>query len=360
METWRSAMPEGMHLKSDGFASSLFAPNAGATLGDYCRGHDIDYDDERFLVRLETFIDYGLDFQRRYVPDVDQRNVVSLRRQRECFELTLDDETVIAAEKVILAVGITHFGYTPPVLARLPAAKVMHSSALSQVTQFAGRDVIVVGAGSSAVDLAVLLSRCGAKTRLLARGDAIRFDTPPSRAGKRSYWRRLRHPKSGLGPGLRSWLYCSFPRAFRLMPDSIRIACLHRHLGPKSQYHLRQTIERDVPVMLNHEIVQAEATDDGVRLSCRNGAGELTTVETEFVIAATGYRADCERLAFIDPKLRSAIESVDGYPRLSSCFESSAPGLYFVGLAAAGSFGPLMRFVYGVEYAAKRLGMHLR
>ena len=47
-------------------------------------------------------------------------------------------------------------------------------------------------------------------------------------------------------------------------------------------------------------------------------------------------------------------------PVLSQRFESSVPGLYFTGLAAAPSFGPVMRFVFGVEYTAKLLARHLK
>jgi len=31
------------------------------------------------------------------------------------------------------------------------------------------------------------------------------------------------------------------------------------------------------------------------------------------------------------------------------------PGIYFAGLAAANSFGPVMRFAYGAGFAARRL-----
>jgi hypothetical protein len=40
---------------------------------------------------------------------------------------------------------------------------------------------------------------------------------------------------------------------------------------------------------------------------------------------------------------------------LKSNFESSVPGLYFVGLAAANSFGPVMRFAFGASFAAETL-----
>jgi hypothetical protein len=40
---------------------------------------------------------------------------------------------------------------------------------------------------------------------------------------------------------------------------------------------------------------------------------------------------------------------------LSSSLESSVPGIYFVGIAAANSFGPVMRFAFGAGFAARRL-----
>ena len=46
-------------------------------------------------------------------------------------------------------------------------------------------------------------------------------------------------------------------------------------------------------------------------------------------------------------------------PELSRRFESSVPGLYFLGLTAAVSFGPLMRFMYGDEFAARRITQDL-
>jgi hypothetical protein len=73
------------------------------------------------------------------------------------------------------------------------------------------------------------------------------------------------------------------------------------------------------------------------------------------VIAATGYRVDLRRLAFFSPEIASEIRSIEHTPVLSSNFASSVPGLYFVGVASANSFGPLMRFACGAEWTAKRI-----
>jgi hypothetical protein len=40
---------------------------------------------------------------------------------------------------------------------------------------------------------------------------------------------------------------------------------------------------------------------------------------------------------------------------LNKYFESSVPGLHFVGYLSAASFGPAMRFVYGCDFAARRI-----
>jgi hypothetical protein len=83
------------------------------------------------------------------------------------------------------------------------------------------------------------------------------------------------------------------------------------------------------------------------------------SIATDHVIAATGFRVDLRRLPFMHEDLRRRVRTVGSMPVLSSNFESSVSGLYFVGLAAAGSFGPLMRFMYGTEFAARRITEHI-
>jgi hypothetical protein len=44
---------------------------------------------------------------------------------------------------------------------------------------------------------------------------------------------------------------------------------------------------------------------------------------------------------------------------VSDNFETAVPGLYATGLTAMETFGPLMRFMVGSEFAAPRLASHL-
>jgi len=99
--------------------------------------------------------------------------------------------------------------------------------------------------------------------------------------------------------------------------------------------------------------------DDRVRLGVSTGGAEPQDIMFDYVIAATGYRVDVDRIEFLDESLRGRIDTVENTPILSSNFESSVLGLYFVGPAAANSFGPLQRFAVGAKFAARRVARKL-
>lgn len=79
----------------------------------------------------------------------------------------------------------------------------------------------------------------------------------------------------------------------------------------------------------------------------------------DHIIAATGYKVDLGRISFLNQAVLKEIRSVERTPVLSADFESAVPGLYFVGTAAANTFGPLLRFAFGAGYTARRLSKHL-
>ena len=115
-----------------------------------------------------------------------------------------------------------------------------------------------------------------------------------------------------------------------------------------------------VPMLLGYSIAQAAASSGGVRLSLRSEDGSFLEHETEHVIAATGYKPDLRRLEFLDVAIRNELRSLTNSPTLSADFQSSVRGLYFVGIAAANDFGPMMRFAYGSDYTAHRVARHLQ
>jgi len=354
MNSWLAHMPEGMLLKSDGFASSLYDPEGNCTLARFCSEQKIDYADAGLPVRLDTFSSYGLAFKDRMVPELEDRQVTALDRMADSFRLRLDDGEVFQARRVILAVGISHFDYVPQNLRNLPPECLTHSSAHRHLAPFKDRSVVVIGGGSSATDLAGLLCDAGADVQLVARQPELKFHNKPS--GKpRSLWQQIRHPGSGLGPGLRSRFFSDAPAIFHYFPEQLRFDIVRKHLGPSGGWFAKDKVVGRVPLLLGWTPQQGEVEKGKVRLHLRARDGREKEVVADHIIAATGYKVDIERLRFLSPEIRSNLRSVESTPVLSSKFESSVPGLYFVGIAAANSFGPVMRFAFGAAFAARNL-----
>jgi len=354
MDSWLAHMPKGMMLKSDGFASDIYDPEKAFTLRQFCAEQGIEYAATGVPVHLDTFSAYGLAFRDRMVPELEDKLVVSVERVAGGFLLRLDDGETFQARRVVLAIGITHFEYVPENLAHLPAEFLSHSARHREVEPFRGRSVVVIGGGASALDLAGLLQEAGADVQLVSRREELKFHSQPT--GKpRSQWQQIRHPQSGLGPGMRSRFFANAPGAFYYLPERIRLGAVRRSLGPSGGWFIRDKVIGKMPLHLGCTPQSAEVKNGKVHLSIQAADGSKKEIVTEHVIAATGYRVDLERLKFLNPEIRSQLKTVGGAPALSSTFESSMPGLYFAGVAAANSFGPVMRFAFGAGFAARTL-----
>jgi thioredoxin reductase len=351
MDSWLRHMPKGMLLKSDGFASNIYDPDGDFTLERYCSEQGIPYSDTGLPVSLDTFAAYGLAFRERMVPDLEDTMVVSLDRDSSGFRLSLEGGEELMARRAVLAVGITHFEYLPPSLAHLPPEFLSHSFRHHNLEPFKGRSAAVIGGGASAIDLAGLLQDVGAEVQLVARQASLRFHSAPKNK-PRSRWQRIRHPQSGLGPGLRSRFFSDAPNLFHHLPERLRLETVRRALGPSGGWFAKEKLVR-VPILLGYTPQRADIHGGRVRLQLCSANGDEREALAEHVIAATGYRVDAGKLTFLSTGIRSQLKAVEGGPVLSSAFESSVPGLYFVGVAAANSFGPLMRFAFGAGFAAR-------
>jgi cation diffusion facilitator CzcD-associated flavoprotein CzcO len=213
MQTWLENMPRGMHLKSEGFASSLYDPGNTFTLSSFCEENGLPYADIGLPVPLTTFATYGLEFHRRFVRQLEQQRVISLRREGRIFILELENGQTLSAQTVVMAAGLSYFSYMPPSLSKLPEEFVSHSSSHHVLDRFKGRAIVVVGAGASAVDLALLLYRAGASVQLIARKSFIHIHDPPDYINA-SRIQRLRMPITGIGPGWKLFLCTNAPPAF--------------------------------------------------------------------------------------------------------------------------------------------------
>jgi thioredoxin reductase len=358
MEFWLKHMPKGMHLKSEGFASSLYDPGSMFALKDYCKENKLPYSDLGLPVPLEQFTSYGLEFQKRYAPDVITQKVTSLQRSGDGYRITLDNGDLIEARRVVIAVGLTYFEYLPAELASLPREAVTHSAAHSVLDQFKGRQVAVVGAGASALDTAALLDQAGASVQLVARTKKLKYHDPPKGSGP-GWVEQLNAPVTGIGFGWKLWMCANLPLVFRLMPEKFRIEQVRKVLGPAPCWFIKDQVEGKVKMHLGVNLKGASYQNGRVKLEIADASGARKTVEVDHVIAATGYQYDVHRISFIDPTILSRLKCVGQTPQLSTHFESSEKNLYFIGITAAHTFGPLLRFAFGAGFAAPRIAGHL-
>jgi thioredoxin reductase len=158
---------------------------------------------------------------------------------------------------------------------------------------------------------------------------------------------------------MRSRFFANAPWAFQYLPESLRIDLVKRTLGPSGGYFIHDMVVGKVPMHLGCTIEVADVKDNKVHLHVKRADGTAKELITDHVIAATGYKVDLKRLSFLSDDLRREIRTTGGAPVLSRGFESSVPGLYFAGLAAANSFGPVMRFAFGAGFAAQRISAAL-
>ena len=358
MHLWRAHMPRGMHLKSEGCASNLSAPRDGYTLRQYCADASLPYGEYGAPVPLETFTQYGLSFQQRLVPTVENVPVTALAKPSSSFELRLATGETFRASKVVVATGMSHTAHTPTALAPLPLELRSHSGDHHDLNAFKGRDVTVIGGGQSALEIAALLGEAGAAVRLLVRQPAVLWNPAPS-SSPRSYYARLLRPMSHLGPGLGPWLYSNAPGVFRHLPRRIRLAKVKTVLGPAGAWWLRERVIGRLPIMGGYAVQRAEIQGQRVLLHLHGVDGDRRQVVTEHVIAATGYRFALKSLPFLGEHLLAQLQSVAQTPVLSRNFESSVPGLYFTGLASANQFGPAMRFLHGSNFTASQVSRHI-
>jgi thioredoxin reductase len=354
MQFWRAHMPEGMHLKSDGVASDLFDPDASFTLKQFCTDTRLPYHDTALPVALDTFVNYGVAFQKKFAPNLEQRLVAGLKRAPKGFALTLDDGEVVSARKVVIATGINSYRHIPSSIAHLPPELLTHSSEHRDLRPFEKRSVVVLGGGSSATDLAALLMDAGANVQLVARGSRIRFLSGGD-LRKRSLWDEIRHPTSGIGPGWRSRFYSDAPWLFRRLPERLRLLIVRRTLGPAGGWFMKEKVIGRVPITLGCRPESAEVKNNKVELTLKSTDGSARKVVADHVIAATGYKIDMRRCEFLDAGILAGLAMIENTPILSATMESSVPGLYLTGAATANSFGPVMRFAFGARFVAPHL-----
>jgi lysine/ornithine N-monooxygenase len=351
MDLWERCMPTGMFLRSSWEASAIADPDGALSLDAYEAAHAVRISRP---IPLADYLRYARWFQRSAVPDVDTRRVERVEPVDNGLEAQLEDGDALAARRVVIATGPAGFARRPAAFDGLSAPLVRHSSELRELDGYAGRRTAVVGAGQSAIELAALLHEAGADVEVIARAGRVRWL-------RRSGWlhgrdgalRRMLYPPTDVGPVGLSWLV-AVPDAFRHVPEPLAGRIAHRCIRPAASSWL---VERTagVAMSLGRSVASATAGGEGMRLELDDGGCR----EVDRVVLATGFQLRADRHPLLGPELRSRLQTRDGMPVLGPGFVSSVPGLHFVGAFAAGSFGPVMRFVSGTPFTGRALAAHL-
>lgn len=345
MSFWESHMPEGMLLRSPWAGSHFSDPRSQFTLDAFklVNGNHLSAP-----LPLKRFIDYGRWFQRCAVPRVDSRRVARIDVGPLGLRLILEDGELVTSRRVVIASGILPFARKPLEFSELSAAHASHTSEHRDLREFQGRRLIVIGAGQSALETAALLHEMGTEVEVIVRAPAIRW------LHQRPLFHRwpvsaLLYAWPDVGPAGLSHVIAA-PNIFNKLPRDLQDRLAPRSIRAAGAAWLKPRLQ-GVPITLNRTVRSAIVSQDEVKLTLDDGSER----RADHVLLATGYRVNIGMYRFLSAELLSSIRQVDGYPVLDSAFGSSLPGLHFLGSPAAWSFGPLMRFVAGADFASRAL-----
>ena len=196
-----------------GESSNLFDPKSDFTLENFSRGKGTRLSpipaagETRNLHRLWTGLSGTIRPSRR------AERLVALIATDRGYELSFSIAWRLSRPGgSCLAIGVVPFKHTPSSLAHLPMELTSHSSDYGPLDRLEGQEVTVLGGGSSALDVAALLSMRGAAVTIISRHQYVNSNP----AGFRS----LRAPENLVS--FRQW-----PRRRVVVADLWRRAAIH-------------------------------------------------------------------------------------------------------------------------------------
>ena len=333
MSFWREQMPTDMYLRS---GPDWHLDTAGEhTFAAYFEDRGLSRA-EHDPVPIGVFLDHTDWFRQQKGFDVDERLVDTVETDDTgAFVASMEDGTTITAEKVLAAPGIRHFVTLPAWHEGVPEHRRAHTVDLVDFDELAGARVVVVGGRQSAYEWAALLCDHGA-----ASVDVVHRHPAP--AFERVSWEFV-DPYVEQTLAQRGW-WRSLPpeqqRAIALEFWQVGRLTLEPWLTPRLKPDL-------VTVHASCEVVDVEEGDEATLLGLTDGS----RLSADFVVFASGYRADIGRVPYLEPVL-DTLAVTDGFPQLSEGFETSVPGLFITGFASTRDFGPFYGFTKGCPSSA--------
>jgi FAD-dependent urate hydroxylase len=350
MTFWSENMPVGMFLRSGWSATHIAHPTDRFSLEEFIAASGKSFTRP---VPLDRFVAYGQWFQQQVAPDLDRRKIAEIDKDPKGFRVTLEDGEVHTSKRVVVAAGIGAFPIRPEQLDNLPVELASHASQHSDLRTFAGKQILVIGSGQSALESAALLHEGGALVEVIARRTHIHWLqgvlSTTLHYGMGKFVKKLLYNPADVGPAGMSQLMAR-PDLVRILPRSIQDKLWKRAVRPAGSGWLRSRLQ-NVPIRLGRSVRSAVEESGRVRVKLDDGSERLV----DHVLMGTGYRVDISKYGFLSPGLANSIERVNGYPTLQPGMETSVPGLHMLGAPGARSFGPLLQFVSGAHYACASL-----
>jgi len=343
-------MPEGMLLRSPWAASHISDPATALTMDAFGNhlGAQIPTP-----IPLDRFVEYGLWFQRQAVPEIDCRRITRIERGSQGFRVTLSDGEQLESRRVVVAAGIGSFARRPQAFEGLPPALVTHVSDQRDVRRFIGKRVAIIGAGQSALESAALIHEAGGEVEVIVRASDVHWLGWRARMQKLGPIAKLLYSPFDIGPAGISRIV-AVPDAVKYFPRSAQDAFRRRALRPAGARWLVDRFKA-IPISTGRFVESAVPSGSRLRLRLNDGSSR----EVDHALLGTGYRVDVTRYPFLPSELSQGLAQVNGFPKLTPGFESSIPNLHFLGAPSSWNFGPLMFFVCGTDYAARRLARHI-
>ena len=350
MEFWANKMPKGMLLRSPREASHIADPESAFTLDAYEAASGTK---PVAPVSLDTFVGYGRWFQEQLNSEIDRRAIYRISRENSAFKITLEDGSLVRSRRVVVAAGIGPFNRKPAAFGQLPALQVSHCYEGRKIDDFAGKRVAVIGAGQSALESAALLHEAGSDVEVIARIPALRWIGMHKWLHELGPLSSMLYSKYDVGPAGISRLV-AYPKLVAPIPLGLKDKIRVRAVRPAGSRWLPARLA-SVKISTGRFVQSAMSVGGEVRLQLDDGSER----RVDHVLLGTGYDVDIARYNFLSPELVAGVRRLNGYPDLGRGFSTTVPGLHFIGATAARSFGPLLYFVAGTEFASNELASYI-
>ncbi|HEY7299801.1 MAG TPA: NAD(P)-binding domain-containing protein [Xanthobacteraceae bacterium] len=345
MEFWKSNMPAGMYLRSA--CDWHLDPLGIDTIESFLKTQSLAVAEVEPL-SLEFYLGYVRWFAQRkgLEPLPLTLRKLDYSAQAATFEAVTNDERVITAKNVVIAVGFKYFKHLPAELAqRVPPGRLSHTCDLVDFAPLCGRHCLVVGGRQSAFEWAALIHEAGAAAVHVSH----RHDSPQF---KPSDW-------SWVGP---------------LVDRTAEDATWFRKLSAAGQEKIRQRLWAEgrlkvepwlearirnnaVTLWPRTQLVSCIERSDGALAAVLDN-GETFIVDE--VVAATGYKVQIERVPFLAAgNVLQQLTARNGFPELDDHFQTNIPGLHMTSMPAVQDFGPFWAFTIAAPVSAQIIGRRL-